>query len=113
MTCPCCNLRPVKSKKWGLCHACNERRRRNGVLTPPRPKVDKEAQKRAFQADLSDPRHGSVNGYTNLGCRCKGPGSCTEAWRLDHFDYMHAKPERLESHRIREAQYRAAKKKAS
>lgn len=31
----------------------------------------------AFQADLADPRHGSANGYRNLGCRCPG---CTDAW---------------------------------
>lgn len=31
----------------------------------------------AFAADPADPRHGSANGYRNLGCRC---GPCTGAW---------------------------------
>jgi hypothetical protein len=33
--------------------------------------------KAAFLADPGDPRHGSANGYRNVGCRCD---RCTEAW---------------------------------
>ncbi|WP_432563647.1 hypothetical protein [Kineococcus sp. SYSU DK003] len=33
--------------------------------------------KATFLADPTDPRHGSANGYRNLGCRCQG---CTDAW---------------------------------
>lgn len=31
----------------------------------------------AFADDPADPRHGSANGYRNLGCRC---ARCTQAW---------------------------------
>ncbi|WP_432495331.1 hypothetical protein [Kineococcus gypseus] len=31
----------------------------------------------AFRADPADARHGSANGYRNLGCRCP---ACTRAW---------------------------------
>ena len=36
-----------------------------------------EQLKEAFRADPGDVRHGSANGYRNLGCRC---GDCTRAW---------------------------------
>jgi len=29
-----------------------------------------ELTKQLFRADKTDPRHGTNNGYTNLGCRC-------------------------------------------
>lgn len=32
-----------------------------------------------------DPRHGTPNGYGNLGCRCD---KCKEANRLNHARYM-------------------------
>lgn len=32
-----------------------------------------------------DPRHGTPNGYSNLGCRC---AACKEANRLNHAEYM-------------------------
>ena len=32
-----------------------------------------------------DPRHGTTNGYSNLGCRCD---ECREANRLGHAKYM-------------------------
>lgn len=32
-----------------------------------------------------DPRHGTTNGYGNLGCRCD---PCREANRVGHADYM-------------------------
>lgn len=32
----------------------------------------------AFRADLSDPRHGTPHGYSNLLCRCD---RCRAAWR--------------------------------
>lgn len=39
-----------------------------------------ESTKRAFRRDPSDPRHGTVNGYSNLGCSCD---RCREAWRIE------------------------------
>lgn len=33
-----------------------------------------------------DPRHGTTNGYSNLGCRCE---PCREAHRVNHNAYMH------------------------
>ncbi|WP_432498556.1 helix-turn-helix domain-containing protein [Kineococcus auxinigenes] len=36
-----------------------------------------EQLKAAFQTDAGDPRHGTANGYRNLGCRCP---ACTAAW---------------------------------
>ena len=39
-------------------------------------KTTPDATKRAFHADPTDPRHGTRNGYGNLGCRC---GDCTDA----------------------------------
>lgn len=32
-----------------------------------------------------DPRHGTTNGYGNLGCRCD---ACREAHRINHRKYM-------------------------
>lgn len=32
-----------------------------------------------------DPRHGTTNGYGNLGCRCD---RCREAHRINHNAYM-------------------------
>lgn len=32
-----------------------------------------------------DPRHGTTNGYGNLGCRCE---ACREANRVNHAAYM-------------------------
>lgn len=36
-----------------------------------------EQLKGTFRADPDDVRHGSANGYRNLGCRC---ARCTQAW---------------------------------
>ncbi len=44
----------------------------------------------AFRADPEDPRHGSINGYDNLACRCD---RCTESKRVTHLAYMHTHPE--------------------
>ncbi len=40
-----------------------------------------------FMPDLppNDPRHGTVNGYGNRGCRCE---ACREAHRQAHAAYM-------------------------
>lgn len=45
--------------------------------TTPRPTLSAEEldqrrdeRRAAFAADPTDPRHGTNNGYTNLGCRC-------------------------------------------
>ena len=36
-----------------------------------------ETTKVLFRSDRSDPRHGTANGYVNLGCRCF---RCRNAW---------------------------------
>jgi hypothetical protein len=46
-----------------------------------------ETQRRGL-AD-NDPRHGTLNGYSNLGCRCDGNygcrcRDCTTAWTDEH-----------------------------
>jgi hypothetical protein len=55
-----------------------------------------------------DPRHGTRNGYDNLGCHCP---ACTEAFRIAHLEYMHSDPERLRKHAERE-RIRKAKRRA-
>ncbi|WP_432485003.1 hypothetical protein [Kineococcus esterisolvens] len=47
-----------------------------------RPSADQ--LKATFRADAGDARHGSANGYRNLGCRCP---ACTAAWT----DYQRAR----------------------
>jgi hypothetical protein len=61
-----------------------------------------------FRANLSDPRHGTVNGYTNLVCRCV---DCTAAWRDAHRNYMHADPARSALHAEKERRRRHANRK--
>lgn len=48
---------------------------------------------------LDDPRHGTTNGYSNLGCHCD---RCKAAWAKDHLNYMHSSPEQQEKARLRE-----------
>jgi hypothetical protein len=43
--------------------------------------------------------HGTVNGYTNLGCRCE---KCRAAWARAHKDYLDRHPEQREKARQRE-----------
>jgi hypothetical protein len=50
-----------------------------------------------------DPRHGTVNGYGNLKCRCD---RCREAWRDKHYEYMQLHPEQREKARERNRAYR-------
>ncbi|GAA1937533.1 hypothetical protein GCM10009797_34020 [Nocardioides hwasunensis] len=38
-----------------------------------------------FELADDDPRHGTANGYGNLGCRCD---ACREAHRVRHAEYM-------------------------
>lgn len=54
-----------------------------------------------------DPRHGTPNGYNNLGCRCP---ECREAQRIAMNKYMHADPQRLVRHRDRMRARRARTK---
>ena len=65
------------------------------------------ATRKKFQENLDDPRHGSTNGYGNLGCRCE---KCTEAWRVRHLTYMHGKPDRMVKHAEREMKRRGAER---
>jgi hypothetical protein len=60
-----------------------------------------------FLKNKKDPRHGTTNGYGNLGCRCD---PCTEAWRVRHLTYMHGKPERMKKHAEREMERRGVKR---
>jgi len=46
-----------------------------------------------------DPRHGTLNGYTNHGCRCE---FCRQANTDAHYDYMQDNPEQQEKHARRE-----------
>ena len=62
-----------------------------------------EAARKRFWDNPDDPRHGTTNGYGNLGCRCE---RCTEAWRVRHLTYMHADPERMVKHAERELKRR-------
>lgn len=76
----------------------------------PRPKKPPEIAA-AFREDLTDPRHGTENGYRNLGCRCD---ACRAANSRSHFEYMHdpLHPERIVNHRETIARSRAAAKAA-
>lgn len=68
--------RPAKARGWCLSHY-NCWHRGNDPLTagirPYRPRPSPAE----FAADIADPRHGTVNGYQNLSCRC---AACREAW---------------------------------
>lgn len=50
---------------------------------------------------LTDPRHGTVNGYVNLGCRC---AVCGYAWKGYHAKYVARHPEVNERKRIKAAE---------
>ena len=47
-------------------------------------------RERAGLPDPTDPRHGTINGYNNLGCRCR---RCTDANSVSHAAYMNQHPE--------------------
>lgn len=53
------------------------------------------AHRKPFTVD--DPRHGTSNGYTNLGCHCP---PCTAAWAKAHVAYMDRHPEQREKARL-------------
>jgi hypothetical protein len=57
---------------------------------------------------MTDPRHGTANGYTNLKCRCE---RCTVAWRDYHFEWMRAHPDAQERNRVKQRLYWRAKQK--
>jgi len=44
------------------------------------------AERRVRELGPDDPRHGTTNGYGNLGCRCE---RCRQANRENHLAYMH------------------------
>jgi hypothetical protein len=50
----------------------------------------REANRLAFYANPDDERHGTPNGYNNLGCRCT---PCTAANTEYHLAYMRRSPE--------------------
>jgi hypothetical protein len=49
------------------------------------PKEKRLATIATFHADPTDPKHGTTNGYGNLGCRC---ARCCEANTKMHAEYM-------------------------
>ena len=51
------------------------------------------ANREAFWENPKDPRHGTPNGYSNLGCGCD---PCTAAWADYHLAYMRRHPEQRE-----------------
>lgn len=55
-------------------------------------------RQKIFTGD-GDPRHGTTNGYSNLGCRCD---ECKTAHADYHREYMHGDPDRLRRHANRE-----------
>lgn len=57
----------------------------------------------AFYQDVSDHRHGSLNGYTNLGCRCD---RCKAANAANCKDYRSRwSPEQRERERVRKWEF--------
>ena len=55
-------------------------------------------RKRIYPGD-GDPRHGTVNGYQNLRCRC---ALCGAAWATYYREWRRSHPERLRRHADRE-----------
>lgn len=43
------------------------------------------------------PEHGTESAYSNYGCRCRGPGSCTEAHRLAERERRAARRKKLKA----------------
>lgn len=78
-------------------------------MSPRRTSDNMEARALLFRADLTDPRHGTANGYQNLRCKCD---ACTEANSRSHYEYMNdpEHPERREKHRQSVARARALSK---
>jgi hypothetical protein len=67
-----------------------------------------EANRKKFYENPDDPRHGSTNGYGNLGCKCE---RCTKAWAERHLKYMHEDPDRMRRHAEREMKRRGIQRK--
>lgn len=59
--------------------------------------------RKGIQPGDGDPRHGTANGYNNLGCHCE---PCKAAWAVEHKRYMNADPLRLKRHKEREQRRR-------
>jgi hypothetical protein len=57
-----------------------------------------------FWDDPTDPRHGTVNGYSNLLCSCE---PCRKAWADAHRSYMH-RGDNLRDHAERQMVYAGA-----
>jgi hypothetical protein len=105
--------REVRARGW--CNMHYARWYRHGDPLALRPKPGKfhlvpyldEMDDYGHTFDPVDERHGTLNGYVNLGCRC---APCREANTERHRQYMNASPERLEKHRLRQQAYRAKRK---
>ena len=65
------------------------------------------ANRKKFLKNRRDPRHGTPNGYCNLGCHCK---RCTAAWRKKHYEYMHSDPKRIRRHAENELKRKGVKR---
>lgn len=80
-----------KRREWAATEEGKEkireynRRQREKKPYVPRSKPEGYVPKEEFASTASDPRHGTVNGYSNLRCRCD---RCTEAWAVNHKVYM-------------------------
>lgn len=82
-----------------------ERPRRSAIGTG-RPAIDKTKARRArrrrlareLETDPADPRHGTLNGYVNGGCRCEqtvdGTPGCGPVARAYFRDYDHRRRNR-------------------
>lgn len=60
-----------------------------------------------FWDNPEDDRHGTVNGYSNLGCPCE---LCREAWRKKHLEYMH-RGDNLQRHADRQMARRGVERR--
>lgn len=82
-----------------------------GDLLMPR-SAEAEKRRQKFLKDPSDPRHGTPNGYSNLGCRGKAcGGACQAAWADRHLEYMHSHPEQRVKQADRNMIYRGVERR--
>lgn len=91
-------LNPVKARGWCKTHYMRWFRYGDVGYKPVPAAVAAER----FRADLTDPRHGTNNGYTNLRCHCD---RCRAAWTAWFASYMDSHPKQREKARQRSRAY--------